>query len=956
MNVKKSTNVRKKLNLSTRVLRRAKGVNITFRLPKDTKIISTKPSVSKDGFDLYYDSLSPQKKKLLGEKISNVIYTTIDRLGKYKKYTNGIILFHSNYGKIVLYGIIFKKWKNMNADRGVLGCPVSSIFISRGREYALFEKGIIYGGKVAYEVHGEIYQHYCRLGREKGFLGFPVGDVKDTKVRIGRYCDFQHGSIYWSPSTGAFEVHGSIRAKWLKLGGPKSFLGYPLSDELPIEKTPGRFNRFKGGVIYWHPKYGAHEVHGAIRKKWEELGGVKGWLGFPLTDESQSPKKKVRHNDFENGIIVWNSKKGAIAIKELHFYLDRFGSKGSDRWGLGGGQDVYVHVKIATNEKQEFKARMPRKGNFGSGKEIDKTLLKIRKVNHKTWIYVYFKGMDEDDWNADDHLGTVEKKYTIDEFWGIFDKPEHWNRDFQVVYSIKNIVPLSPDEPFRHQLWWPFDNFSTSKLSKMQYAQTFRDVDPQEKWWLHPFNALYYETAYKGVASKGNCFGMCLEAIYALVGRSVFSEPIYQWGPEGREPYKPDYAHIIEEINIKHGYQLGASCIDWVVGRFLIGNTHNPKKVFYNSRKEFNRGNYPILVVTPSYFKLGAHAVLPYWYQEVKNTKDKLVKLRIYIADPNVEWKGPRAKKNGKIQAHPTFIDINPSQNIFRYWHTQTEVWTGGEWTGGRLYYIPFSKLSFQPRTPFWEIFSLLLAGTILIIAGDADSEQIKDEKGRTFFKTNLGRIPCKYEDINYSNNRIPNMVKIPLIDFKGIVPEIYFRKGVKRGKLLHRIVGRGGGGYRYLMKAPTISTYAHIPIGKRELDVITNENLSLPNQSLQIQTKGKTRKITIGIHTYFALQKDDCKIELTNVPLIKDRPVKIQLDEKKEVVFLENKGQDAKIELRVETRIGGRIKMKTIRNIPIRAGKVLKIKPKNWSSLGGKLKFEVLDRIKGPTIHSFKL
>ena len=36
----------------------------------------------------------------------------------------------------------------------------------------------------------------------------------------------EHGSIYWTPEHGAFEVHGDIRVKWAQVGGHGGFLGY----------------------------------------------------------------------------------------------------------------------------------------------------------------------------------------------------------------------------------------------------------------------------------------------------------------------------------------------------------------------------------------------------------------------------------------------------------------------------------------------------------------------------------------------------------------------------------------------------------------------------------------------------------------------------------------------------------------------------------------------------------
>ena len=62
-------------------------------------------------------------------------------------------------------------------------------------------------------------------------LGYPTTDETVTPVGIGRYNHFQHGSIYWTPLTGSYEVHGLIRDRWAALGWERSALGYPISDE-----------------------------------------------------------------------------------------------------------------------------------------------------------------------------------------------------------------------------------------------------------------------------------------------------------------------------------------------------------------------------------------------------------------------------------------------------------------------------------------------------------------------------------------------------------------------------------------------------------------------------------------------------------------------------------------------------------------------------------------------------
>src|SRR5688572_15140022 len=73
---------------------------------------------------------------------------------------------------------------------------------------------------------------YAELGGETGLLGAPQTDELIAPDNTGHYRHYQNGSIYWSPDSGAWEVHGLIRDKWSEYGWELSFLGYPLSDEL----------------------------------------------------------------------------------------------------------------------------------------------------------------------------------------------------------------------------------------------------------------------------------------------------------------------------------------------------------------------------------------------------------------------------------------------------------------------------------------------------------------------------------------------------------------------------------------------------------------------------------------------------------------------------------------------------------------------------------------------------
>jgi uncharacterized protein with LGFP repeats len=64
-------------------------------------------------------------------------------------------------------------------------------------------------------------------------------------------------SIYWSPQTCAHVLNGNIRALWIRLGGPRSKLGYPTTDEMDSPDRKGRVSRFQRGEIWWYPDRGA---------------------------------------------------------------------------------------------------------------------------------------------------------------------------------------------------------------------------------------------------------------------------------------------------------------------------------------------------------------------------------------------------------------------------------------------------------------------------------------------------------------------------------------------------------------------------------------------------------------------------------------------------------------------------------------------------------------------------
>jgi len=99
----------------------------------------------------------------------------------------------------------------------------------------------------------------------------------------------------------------SINGKYANLGGAGSTLGATTTAVTVAASGAGFVRGFQNGAIVWHPIAGAHELHGPILTRWNELGAENGFLGFPTTDVM--PGNDVRSEGsfahFEGGSIYW---------------------------------------------------------------------------------------------------------------------------------------------------------------------------------------------------------------------------------------------------------------------------------------------------------------------------------------------------------------------------------------------------------------------------------------------------------------------------------------------------------------------------------------------------------------------------------------------------------------------------------------------------------------------------
>lgn len=209
----------------------------------------------------------------------------------------------------------------------------------------------------AFAVWGAIYDKYTGLltgdiikeknGRgktvnQKYFLGAPTSDEFKTPNKNGAGQHFEGGSIYWSPNTGAHEVHGAIKDKWAALGWENSFLGFPKTDETATPDGFGRFNFFEGGAIYYHPHLGTYAIPNMIIETWKKEGWEKGKLGYPISDEIIKNNNSVQLFEF-----------GAVISTKASPYKVIFNSETNGlytKWKLTGGVDSYLGDLVTANK------------------------------------------------------------------------------------------------------------------------------------------------------------------------------------------------------------------------------------------------------------------------------------------------------------------------------------------------------------------------------------------------------------------------------------------------------------------------------------------------------------------------------------------------------------------------------------------------------------------------------
>lgn len=144
------------------------------------------------------------------------------------------------------------------------------------------------------------------------WLGKRLFEGEREAIDGGKYVDFEHGSIYFHPKTGALPVPTHVYEVWKRYDWERGPLGYPTRYHIVIPGE-GDIQEFYGAgpddpCTIARP-YGTagYLVHGAIGARWRAEGDVRvdrgSTLGWPTSDEYAFDGG--RRQDFEHGSLVW---------------------------------------------------------------------------------------------------------------------------------------------------------------------------------------------------------------------------------------------------------------------------------------------------------------------------------------------------------------------------------------------------------------------------------------------------------------------------------------------------------------------------------------------------------------------------------------------------------------------------------------------------------------------------
>lgn len=251
---------------------------------------------------------------LLGAAVTSYIYIADNGGGLVRAYANGAITWTQSLGAAIITGDMRARFNAEGGIAGRLGWPATSaitIDANGGGLVQAFQFGAIAqsptGGQQI--LSGAIRTAFNNWGGLAGPFGWPTGPVTCTSSACSQ--TFMAATITSAPGAVTFSVP-AIDAAYAAAGGTSGALGPAASSPALLTANGGGFVRaYTNGAITSSPIAGVHILSGGIRAAFNANGGIGGFLGWPVGD--QSCTGTTCSQSFQGG-TVYSSPSGSSAI------------------------------------------------------------------------------------------------------------------------------------------------------------------------------------------------------------------------------------------------------------------------------------------------------------------------------------------------------------------------------------------------------------------------------------------------------------------------------------------------------------------------------------------------------------------------------------------------------------------------------------------------------------------
>ena len=519
-----------------------------------------------------------------------------------------------------------------------------------------------------------------------------------------------------------------------------------------------------------------------------------------FTSPAMGTAKATIYHNCHKGVIAkylrkgntGNSKYDIRGFTEIKVYLCHINVGKIDDWD-DENAETYIEVSTYKNSIQivenqrwpDYSTRKHGKRDFDiiyEGKHVDayhtgNVHYDFRISDGMDSIHLNIRPYDRDEYSDNDSLGCYDFYLDINSGWGVYsnfltdDDLVSFVPDFAGAYNTyngvyltesygdnrggrKNIkldmkiegrkVPYDLNENFRKYGYWSTENFkantdiSSDFFNGVFHASTGNWYD----WILHFWDEVWLEVAKKSFSGRsGLCFGLSVEALLAIHGRSVYTLPLNNlnlysekkiqaladkgYAPsengfdiidssklpstKASDPRYLEYSDEVKEgffdsIRRRHLYQLGWEHVNYMIDKAIIGSLFEPKVAFPDIIHLLDRDGYCIVNLFGALD--GGHSVLAYGYDS--NPKDGKIE-KIYVADCNHPWWEDKANPNGsylKINSDNLQVDLIYTEDNIECCAKKYDC----------CYGTPYHIITKSPRVPSWlEVTSMILRVIISI-------------------------------------------------------------------------------------------------------------------------------------------------------------------------------------------------------------------------------------------------